>query len=278
MQQQLGITYATHDGVPLLGDFYAPEGGGPFPTLVAVHGGGWQLGSRASYKHWAEYLTTRGYALFSVDYRLAKPDRKTYPEAVHDVRAAVQYLRGSAQSLKLDPKRLCLIGDSAGAHLAALVALAGDAPIHAGAYRDDAFANESCRVKAMIGFYGVYDMAAQWQHDLVSRPKDQITEKFLGAAPIDNRKVYFEASPLSYVTRDNNQTAFLIAYGTEDDVVDIETQSKAFVTALKQAGIFVRTAIAQAAPHFWGTEPLEEPGSFSGFFAPRLMRFLADRL
>ncbi len=278
MHEQNGVTYATHDGVSLLGDIYAPEGSGPFPALVAVHGGGWQLGTRASYRHWGPYLATRGYVLFSIDYRLCKPNQKSYPEAVHDVRAAVQYLRGSAQALKVDPKRIGLIGDSAGAHLAALVALAGDAPLFAGAYRDDPYASLSARVKAAVGLYGVYDMAAQWQHDLVARPRDQITEKFLGAAPLDNRRIYFEASPTSYVTRDNNQTAFLIAYGTEDDVVEVASQSAAFVTALKQAGFFVRTSIAQGAPHFWGTDPLEEPGGFSGFFAPRLIRFLAERL
>jgi acetyl esterase/lipase len=278
MQQQAGVTYATHDETALLGDLYLPDGAGPFPSLVAVHGGGWQQGSRASYRHWGPYLATRGIALFAVDYRLCKAGQKSYPEAVRDIRAAVQYLRSSAPSLKLDPKRIGLTGDSAGAHLAALVALAGDAPLFAGAYRDDAFASTSARVKTMVGLYGVYDLAAQWQHDLVARPRDQITEKFLGAAPIDDRRIYFDASPLSYVTRENNQTAFLIAYGTEDDVVDVATQSTAFVTALKQAGAFVRTAIVQGAPHFWGGDPIEEPNSFSGFFAPRLMRFLADRL
>ena len=278
MQQQSGVTFATHDGVALLGDLYLPEGAGPHPAVIAVHGGGWQQGTRAGYRHWGPYLATRGIALFAVDYRLAKPNQKSFPEAVHDIRAAVQYLRGSAATLKLDPKRIALMGDSAGAHLAALVALAGDAPLFAGAYREDEFAKESTRVKAVIGLYGVYDMAAQWQHDLVARPRDQITEKFLGAAPIDNRRIYFDASPISYATRDNNQTAFLIAYGTEDDVVDVATQSTAFVTALKQASIFVRTSIVQGAPHFWGGDPIEEPASFSGFFAPRLMRFLAERL
>lgn len=278
MQQQTGVTYATHDGVALLGDLYAPDGNGPFPALVAVHGGGWQQGSRASYRHWGPYLAARGYVLFAVDYRHCKANQKSYPEAVHDIRAAVQYLRGSAQALKIDAKRIGITGDSAGAHLAALVALAGDAPIFSGAYRDDAFASSSARVKAAVGLYGVYDMAAQWQHDLVARPRDQITEKFLGAAPIDDRRLYFDASPLSYVTRDNNQTAFLIAYGTEDDVVEVATQSTVFVTALKQAGAFVRTTIVPGAPHFWGSDPIEEPESFSGFFAPRLMRFLADRL
>ena len=278
MQQQSGVTFATHDGVALLGDLYLPEGAGPHPAVIAVHGGGWQQGTRAGYRHWGPYLATRGIALFAVDYRLAKPNQKSFPEAVHDIRAAVQYLRGSAATLKLDPKRIALMGDSAGAHLAALVALAGDAPLFAGAYREDEFAKESTRVKAVVGLYGVYDMAAQWQHDLVARPRDQITEKFLGAAPIDNRRIYFDASPISYATRDNNQTAFLIAYGTEDDVVDVATQSAVFLTALKQAGIFARTAIVQGAPHFWGGDPIEEPESFSGFFAPRLMRFLAERL
>ena len=278
MQQQTGVTFATHDGVALLGDLYLPEGAGPHPAVIAVHGGGWQQGTRAGYRHWGPYLATRGIALFAVDYRLAKPNQKSFPEAVHDIRAAVQYLRGSAATLKLDPKRIALMGDSAGAHLAALVALAGDAPLFAGAYREDEFAKESTRVKAVVGLYGVYDMAAQWQHDLVARPRDQITEKFLGAAPIDNRRIYFDASPISYATRDNNQTAFLIAYGTEDDVVDVATQSAVFLTALKQAGIFARTSIIEGAPHFWGGDPIEEPESFSGFFAPRLMRFLAERL
>jgi acetyl esterase/lipase len=283
MQKQTGITFATHGGVALLGDLYTPEGPGPFPAMVVVHGGGWQQGTRNAYQGWGTQLSAAGIALFAVDYRLCKKEQKSFPEAVHDVRAAVQYLRGSAADLKIDPKRIGLWGDSAGAQLAALVALAGDHPLFAeGPFaqdgRSDPFGGVSTKVKCCIGLYGVYDLAAQWQHDLVSRPGDQITEKFLGAAPIDDRKLYFESSPLSYVTRANNQTAFFIAYGTEDDIVDVETQSKAFVLALKQTGSFVRTAIAQGAPHYWGSEPLDEPGSYAAFLAPRLKRFLAERL
>ena len=278
MPKQSGITYATHDGTALLADLYTPDGPGPFPTLVVVHGGGWQQGSRSSYGYWGKELTAAGYALFAVDYRLCKPEQKSYPEAVHDVRAAVQYARGAAADLKIDPKRIGIWGDSAGAQLAALVALAGDNPTFADGTKSDPFGAVSTKVKCCVGFYGVYDLAAQWQHDLVARPKDQITEKFLGTAPIDDRKVYFESSPISYATRANRDTAFFIAYGTEDDVVDIETQSEAFVLALKQAGIFVRTTIVQSAPHFWGSDPIDEPGSYPGFVTPRLKRFLAERL
>jgi acetyl esterase/lipase len=278
MQKQSGITYATHDGTALVGDLYTPDGPGPFPALIAVHGGGWQLGTRAGYQYWGPYLAEAGYALFAIDYRLCKPERKTYPEAVHDVRAAVQFVRGAAADLKIDPKRIGITGDSAGAQLALLVALAGDDPTFAEGNRADPFGSVSAKVKVAVGLYGVYDMAAQWQHDLVVRPRDQITEKFLGAAPIDDRRVYFESSPMNYVTRANNQTAFLIAYGTEDDVVDVKTQSEALVVAMKQAGIFVRTSVVQAGPHYWGSDPIDEPGSFSGFFAPRLKRFLAEKL
>jgi acetyl esterase/lipase len=278
MPKQSGITFATHGGTALPGDLYTPDGPGPFPAMVVVHGGGWQQGTRNAYQGWGNHLAGAGIALFAVDYRLCKKEQKTYPEAVHDVRAAVQYLRGSAADLKIDPKRIGLWGDSAGAQLAALVALAGDAPLFAEGTRGDPFGGVSTKVKCCVGLYGVYDLAAQWQHDLASRPGDQITEKFLGAAPIDDRKLYFDASPLSYVTRANNSTAFFIAYGTEDDIVDVETQSKAFVLALKQTGTYVRTAIAQGAPHYWGSEPLDEPTSFAAFLAPRLKRFLAERL
>ena len=51
-----GLTYATHDGVALLGDLYLPKGAGPFPVLVALHGGGWVQGARNAFQHWGPYL------------------------------------------------------------------------------------------------------------------------------------------------------------------------------------------------------------------------------
>jgi len=267
------IEFARLDGTALLGDLYLPAGATNAPVVAGVHGGGWHLGDAAMHAHWGRYLAGRGIAFFALNYRLAAEDRKAYPEAVHDVRAAVQYLRASARSLKLDPDRIGLFGDSAGAHLAALVALAGDKPPFAGAGE-----RISTRVKAVVGVYGVYDLAAQWQHDIADRPYDRISERFLGVPLVDDRRLYFEASPMSYVTRDANQTAFLLAWGTEDDVVDRTTQSVAFLRALKQAGIFARSVIVQGAPHYWNAEPLDEPGSRSGFLAPRMLRFLQEKL
>src|SRR5438132_1161773 len=170
-----------------------------------------------------------------------KPGLEGWRGVVYDCKAAVQFVRTRAAELGVDPDRIGLIGDSAGAHLSALVALAGDEPLFSSEYRNDPHASSPAGVSAVIGFYGVYDMQAQWEHDQISRPRDPITEKLLGGPPMVSRKAFFEASPLSYVTVDKNSTRFLLIYGREDGIVD----------------------------------PVEEPGSFGAYVGPKLLRFLA---
>jgi acetyl esterase/lipase len=275
---KLDILFAVHDGEELLGDLYQPRGIDKAPVLVAAHGGGWQIGDRKLYQHWGPYLAARGYALFSIEYRLMKPGHGTWPGAAYDIKAAVQYVRANAAKLGIDPDRIGVIGDSAGAHLTSLVALAGDEELLSSEYRTDPHAGVSSAVKAAIGFYGVYDMAAQWEHDQIYRPRDQITEKFLGCAPAASRRVFFDASPLSYATIDKNSTKFLLIYGREDEIVDPVTQSDRFFIALKQAGFFARNIVIPEAGHFWAADPVEEAGSFGARTAPRLVRFLEAAL
>ena len=202
-----------------------------------------------------------------------KPGFKTHPGVVYDVKAAVQYVRARAAELGLDPNRIALMGDSSGAHLSALVALAGEEPAYSTEYRNDPNSSISHTVKAVVGVYGVYDMFRQWEHDQIARPRDQITEKFLGTSPMSNRKVFFESSPISYATVDKNSTRFLLVHGTNDDVVDTATQSTAFLTALKQAQFVARTIVVPGAGHFWITDPIE-PGSFGAYAGPKVLLFL----
>jgi acetyl esterase/lipase len=272
------IQFGVHDGDVLTADYYAPLGSGPYPSLVALHGGGWERGAAAGYQYWGPYLAKHGYVLVSVNYRLLAGTKNRYPAAVHDTRAAVQYLRSKAAALKVDPNRIGCIGDSAGAHLASLVALTGETPLFCQAYASDPYAGVSTKVKVVVGVYGVYDLLAQWHHDQLIRPRDQVTEAWLGKSPMESKQLFYEASPLTYTTIDNNQTAFLVVWGTEDDIVDPRSQSEVFVRALKQAGFFIRTVIVPGAPHFWMWEPIDEPTSYTGFLAPRLLRFLQSQL
>jgi acetyl esterase/lipase len=268
------IVFAEHDDVRLLGDLYRPQGLSNAPVLIAIHGGGWQLGDRKFYRYWGGYLAKHGYAVFAIDYRLMKPGVKTWPGVVYDCRAAVQFVRANAAELGIDPDRIGLIGDSAGAHLSALVALAGEEPLFSSAYRDDPSAATPAGVKAVVGFYGVYDMLAQWEHDQITRPRDSVTEKLLGGPPMVSRKTFFEASPLSYATVDKNSVRFLLIYGREDDIVDPASQSERFLTALKQAGFFARTIVVPGAGHFWSVDSVDEPGSFGAYAGPKMLRFL----
>ncbi|MBM2811929.1 MAG: esterase/lipase [Chloroflexi bacterium] len=275
---QPGIEYACHDGVSLLGDLYSPVATGSYPALLVIHGGAWKQSSRATYRHWGPYLAEHGYVVFSVDYRLAAPSLPTYPQNVHDVKAAIQFMRGKCGALKIDPERIGVMGDSAGGHLSALLALSGDSPKLASPYVDDQYFGVSTRLRVAVPIYGVFDLLRQWEHDQLERPEDQITEAYLGGSPMQIRDRFYEASPISWTKFDNNGAAFLVVWGTADDVVDAETQSIPFVTALKRANGFVRTAPIQGAPHYWVHEPLDDPQSYSSFFAPKLMRFLAERL
>ena len=94
---------------------------------------------------------------------------------------------------------------------------------------------------------------------------------------VEDRFLYHRASPINYVSRAAAHTSFLVCWGARDDVVDPSRQAEPFLTALKRADIWARTCVVDG-PHFWLSDPLDEPGSFSGFLAPRLARFIRERL
>lgn len=272
------LQYANHDGVRLTGDLYQPAGMEHAPVIIAIHGGGWQASTAARYKHWGPWLAQRGIALFSIEYRLVKGRENLYPASVHDTRAAIQFVRANATKLLLDPMRIGLMGASAGGHLSSLVALAGDREPFVGAYPNDPHSSVSTKVKTVVSVCSIYDLLAQWQHDLAVRPRDNISEKYLGVSAIDDKFAYFSASPLAYVRPSENGPAFFIGWGTDDDVVDWKTQAEPFVRALKQADYNVRILPVIGAPHFFMYAPLEDPGSHAQFLAGNVFRFLEAHL
>ena len=278
IETRMGLTYATHDSVALAGDLYLPKGSGPFPVLIGIHGGGWVQGARGVFQYWGPWLASRGVAVFSISYRLAKTGYKTFPHAVQDVLAAIQYVRVNAKDMRIADDRIGLFGHSAGGNIGALAALGGRGAVFANGYPNDPHAKVPTEVKLFAGIYGCYDVLNMWNMYNMRHPGENNIEKFLGASPLDNRQLYFDASPISHAVRANNNVAVHLSVGTEDDLVDRKANTDTFALALYQAGFFVRTTILQGAPHYWGSDPIDELGSFSGFLAPRLLRFLQEKL
>ncbi|MFV3126962.1 alpha/beta hydrolase fold domain-containing protein [Niveispirillum sp. KHB5.9] len=264
------LVFGAHPGGDLVGDLWCPDGLGPHPVLVAVPGGAWLRGDKAALGSWGRYLATRGIALFAIDYRRAVAG-PVFPGNAQDVRAALCFIAGKAEELRLDGDRIALLGASAGAHLAALVALAGDrAPVKA----DGDASLPSLR--ALVGIYGVYDLFSHWQADLAGNagPGKDAAARMLGADPYDDPGLYADASPLRQVRRVGNGLPVLLAWGTHDSDV-LPGQSEGMLTALRQAGFPVRGRPVLGATHFWFSEqdPAEE-GGFSAQLAPDLLRFL----
>jgi acetyl esterase/lipase len=270
------VEYLKRGETSLWGNIYMPKGQGPFPCVVANHGGGWRIPSTDAFQYFAPWLAAQGYVVYTPTYTMAKKGQPSYPFAVQDLQAAIRFLRGNAKEFRLIPERIAALGESAGGYFAAMLALAGDEPQFAA--KVGAHQEQSHAVKAAIPVYGMFDLPAQWRWDQLYRAGEHITDLYLGKSLLTDRKLYLEASPLTYVVTKPNQPAFFVVWGATDDVVDPATQAVPFFEALKMAKIRARTCRLPDAPHYWMTEPLDDQESYPGFLSSRLLRFLQANL
>jgi len=119
---QKDIVYGTVDGIDLKLDLARPaKGQGPFPLIVCIHGGGWQLGDKGGYINAIRAFAKRDYVAVSVNYRLA-PKHK-FPAQIEDVKCAVRYLRSRAEELNINAAMVGATGDSAGGYLSLMLGL-----------------------------------------------------------------------------------------------------------------------------------------------------------
>ena len=118
--QLLDLTYAEYGPRKMLADIFIPKGKGPFPAALIIHGGGWIKGDKMKFRAMGVEMAKRGYVSMAIDYRLA--EEAPFPANIRDCHAAVRYLRAHANKYKMDPGRIGVVGGSAGAHLAGLLA------------------------------------------------------------------------------------------------------------------------------------------------------------
>jgi len=229
------VAYASVSSAQKL-DLYLPEGDGPFPLVLLVHGGAFMMGDKAAgdATTGVDQLLSLGYAVASVNYRLS--GEALAPAQIQDIKAAVRFLRANAQEYKLNPAKFGAWGGSAGGSLVALLGTSCNVAELEGA--DLGNADQSSCVQAVVDWFGPIDflqMDSQFSgtscpanHDEANSP-----ESMLVGAPIqDVPEKVAQVNSITYVSTDD--PAFFIEHGTADCNVPPQ-QSQLLYDALKSA-------------------------------------------
>jgi acetyl esterase/lipase len=211
-------------------DIYTPSTGAPpYPVLVIIHGGGWTVGDKRGELPVAAIpgFLDLGFAVASINYRLA-PDA-VFPAQLLDAKAAIRYLRNQAAVYGLDPERIAVMGESAGAHLAALLGTTqGRAE-----FDDPALGNPdvSSDVQAVVDFYGPADLTTSDTQRALNPPcpaePDPNITLLLGASPTEAPDLAAAASPITYLHPPGQDVPpFFIAHGDADCVVPYQQSAE----------------------------------------------------
>lgn len=239
------IEYASPNGEPLLLDLRVPDTPGPHPVIVYLHSGAWISGDR--FGGAAVRQASRGYAVASIDYRLAP--KHIWPAQVEDTKAAVRWLRANAARFRLDPDRIGLFGASAGAHIAAVAAMSAGVPSFEGlGHGNPQF---SSAVKAVVDLYGPTDLLKIEEDKLPCIPLNgnasYMPPSLLMGCPIQQCQEWTRtASPMTYATPDD--PPFLILHGMLDCLVPY-TQSVALHEKLEATGVGSRLILIPNGEH-----------------------------
>lgn len=201
------ITYREIDGESLNCDVYVPAGDGPFPAVLAIHGGAWRHGSKITITRHAWKLARAGYVVVAVNYRHAP--KHPFPAQVHDCKQAVRWMRANAKDYKIDADRIAAFGYSAGGHLAAMLGTT-DKDDGLEPADDEELNQYSSRVQAVIAGGAPCDFG--W----IDSDSSSLVY-WLGSKRADRPEVYAQASPTSYVTKDD--PPFYFFHGESDLLV-----------------------------------------------------------
>jgi alpha-L-fucosidase 2 len=221
-------------------DYYAPKGGGIHPIVILIHGGGYHGGNSKgeSEAYVADFLAPAGYAVFSVNYRVAP--KYPYPYMVYDVQRAVRFIRYNAKKWNADPDRIALVGGSAGGFLSNMVGLldgVGDLKAV------DPVDRVSAKAQAVVSLF------AQSSFEFV--PLNEDVHRFLDPliAQKGLKEAIREASPITYVSKDD--PPFLQIIGDQDEYIPV-SETVNLEHALHQVGVSCDTIIIKGGNHGTG--------------------------
>jgi acetyl esterase/lipase len=265
-----GVVYGKGGDTELKLDLARPEGAGPFPAIVFIHGGGWYAGNRAGYRSQIEEAARRGYVAVSISYRLmqfdeAKKETATaspvFPAQIQDAKAAVRWLRANAGKYHVDPNRIGVTGQSAGGHLSLLVGLTDPQSKLEG---ESGNPDQSSRVQAVVNVFGPTDMAACYRTSSVA----WIFRLFMSGTPDEAAETYASASPITYVSKDDPPV--LTLHGDQDLLVPV-AQATALDGKMKSVGASHTLTVFKGQGHgFPGEYGIKQHDAMWAFFNEHL--------
>ena len=205
-QVRRNIEYGRAGGQSLQLDAFLPDGPGPFPVAIVVHGGGWVAGDRSrNVEPLFQPLVEGGFVCFSISYRLAK-DMSLLGAAVEDVEQAIRYVRAHGPEFQGDPDKIALVGESAGGQLAAMAALG----------------KNGSAVKAVLALYAPTDLGElASDRNIIPEPFRHVLSRLRTLSPIHHVR--------------SGMPPFLLIHGTADPLVPFE-QSRNMCRAIRKAG------------------------------------------
>ncbi len=225
------ISYGTHGKWSLL-DVYTPKDTvGPLPTIVSIHGGGYVYGTKEIYRRYGMDMARRGFAFVNFNYRLA-PKWK-FPTPLHDTNAVMTWVAKNCHRYHLDPNRIILVGDSAGAQLASQYAAIMTNPQYAAHF---GMALPKITIRALGLFCGMYDTIAFCGEKPKGLARDYMGAKVdlgdprldvLGAITESYPPAFIvtachdflrqEAQPMASLLESRGVEAECVCYGSEED-------------------------------------------------------------
>jgi acetyl esterase/lipase len=226
-------------------DLYLPEKPTekPLPLIVYIHGGGWEGGDKSDTGLLFELIKSGGYAGASIGYRFTQEQK--WPAQIHDVKAALRWLKAHAKDHGIDADKIGLTGISAGGHLVSLLGTSGDVKELDGSVGT---AGELPKIACVANFCGPANFITfPGKGSIIDseKPGTAITKLFGGpmSQHLDSAKA---ASPITYVSKDD--PPFLHIHGTADTLVPY-AQAKEFDAALEKVGVSSILLTGKDAPH-----------------------------
>jgi len=261
--EQNDVEFARPGGVSMTLDLRVPDGKGPFPAAIIVHGGSFSHGNKRTYvTPLFDVLSNAGFAWFTINYRMA-PDYQ-FPAAVDDVESAVVCVKSQAAKYRVDPKRIALIGESAGGYLVA----------YAGAHPD-----RGANVAAVVDFYGPNDLVLQTEKRRSepgpAKPPGPGLMEFLGFKSWHDAGVVEKlraVSPTTLISK--RMPPFLFIHGNADEQVPYE-QSPKMCVAMRKAGAKCEVVTVEGGRH--GMLSWEKDASMA-HWQPDMIAWLRKRL